>query len=333
MAYLTADALKLVTEDPRVECVQANLADPSHVDRAFGPSAKYPEGIRFQLIVNLAAMSDYGQPEEIYKAYIHDLRVQCATAAAQHQCDKYIEVSTAHVYDGSSKAAKEGDTPSPWTLVAKYHLMAEQSIARIAGLNYCILRLPLVYGPADRTAIVPRLICASVYAHTRAKMEFLWGEGLRINTIHVQDVAALLWHLLCFGVVGEVYNGVDDANTTQGSLNALIEGIFDIETGYYGKLTSTLAQLKLTELVQEANDGHMEPWAEMCHDAGVSYTPLAPYLEPELLMSNHVSLDGSKVKALGFKVSCPTPTKELLEDCLRYWAKLGLFPTARADLK
>jgi dTDP-4-dehydrorhamnose reductase len=278
-------------------------------------------------------MGEYGRPEDVYKTYIHDLRVHCATAAAAHQVDKYIEVSTAHVYNGSSTPAKETDTPSPWTAVGKYHLLAEKSIARIPGLNYCILRLPLVYGPADRTALMPRLVCASVYAYTQQQMEFLWGEDLKLHTIHVQDAAALLWHLLCFGVVGEIYNGVDDGATTQGSLNKLIEEIFGIKTDYYNKLSSALAQLKLTELLQAANDGHMAPWAEMCQKAGIRYTPLAPYLEPELLSSNHVSVNGAKVKALGFQCSCLAPTRALLEDSLRYWVRLKLLPTTLPHLQ
>ena len=157
-------------------------------------------------------------------------------------------------------------------------------------------------------------------------MEFLWGEELRVHAIHVQDVAALLWHLLCGAEVGQVYNGVDDSDLTQGEFNKIMEQVFKVKTNCRGSITSMIASMKIEEIVEEANGGHMEPWTELLMKDKIDYTPVSPYLVPELLSSKHLSMDGSKVKASGFELSCPKLTKELVVDSIKYWAKMKLFP-------
>jgi nucleoside-diphosphate-sugar epimerase len=256
------------------------------------------------------------------------VRALCAQRAAATGVDKYIEVSTAQVYAGTSKTpAKEGDAPKPWTNVGKAHLAAEMAVLAVPGLDATVLRLPIVYGPADKSGLMPRLSVGAVYAHTGDKMELLWGEGLRLNTVHVQDVGACLYHLLCSGGRGEVYNLVDKNATTQGTLCRALEQVFPkLKTGYVGSVLSSLAQIKLDELVDEANDGHMAPWDDLCRVSKVGYTPLTPWLDKELLYEHHTALDGSKLEATGFEVSCPNVTAELLTDQLRYWIDLGKFP-------
>lgn len=60
---------------------------------------------------------------------------------------------------------------------------------------------------------MPRLIVGAVYKHLGEKMELLWTEKLRLNTVHVEDVAAALWLLAECGAPGEVYNLVDEADS------------------------------------------------------------------------------------------------------------------------
>lgn len=321
MAYLS-DEFK--TSFEKVDFVQANLSDDSHVERAF-------EG-GFNLVVNLAAETRYGMMEMLYEKFIYELRVKCATKAAALGVDKYIEVSTAQVYDpdaaGSSGGAKETAAVKPWTMCADFHLRAEQAIARIRGLKFVILRLPIVYGPGDRSGLMPRLICAALYQHTGEKMEFLWNESLRINTVHVQDVAGAIWYVLCSEVSGETFNLVDDNDTTQGKLNKVLESMFRIKTGFVGSIMSNLAKLKLDTLVEEANEGHLEPWVELCSAEGIGFTPLSPIIDKELLYNNPLAIDGGKIKSvLGFQCSCPELTKDLLVDSMEYWQRLKLFPS------
>jgi nucleoside-diphosphate-sugar epimerase len=318
MAYLST-SLQKVLQHEKVEVVQADVSVSEHAERAFA-------GVHFSLVINLASETQYGHFDSKYERNILQLRTLCARIASIHGVEKYIEVSTSQVYDGvNDKKSTETSKLKPWTAMAKYHLAAENAI-REFDLPFVILRLPIVYGPGDIRGLMPRIICAAVYEYTQEKMEFLWGEDLRMNTVHVQDAAASIWHLCCAGEVGETYNLVDENDTSQGKFNSLLESMFQIQTGFYGTIMSNLAQLKLEELVDEANDGHLTPWNAMLRAAGISVTPLNPYLEKELLYNNPLSIDGSKLKNSGFQCSCPFVTPELLADSLKYWKDLGLFP-------
>ncbi|PWU99010.1 hypothetical protein C4B63_10g444 [Trypanosoma cruzi] len=321
MCFLT-QVYKDLLALPYVEVVQVDLSQKEHVDRVFA-------GEPFSIIVNLASETRYGHLDVMYERSILQLRTLCARKAARKGgCQRYVEVSTAQVYESNNKSpSKEtGTRLKPWTTMAKYHLEAEGAVSSISQLPWVIVRLPIVYGPGDICGLMPRIVCAAVYEKSGTCMEFLWGKDLRIHTVHVQDVVAAMWHIVCAGAIHEVYNVVDDGDTTQGSLNAVLESMFKVKTGYFGALMSNLASLKLEELVEEANDGHMEPWTKMLREHGISVTPLSPYLEPELLYDNPLAVDGSKLRALGFRCSCPKVAKELLDDSLDYWVPLGFFP-------
>lgn len=329
---------------PHTQFMQADLSTQAGVDMAFEAPAdrgSYP----FTIVINLASETQYGFPEMKYERGIFVLRTLCAQKAADTQyVDKYIEVSTAQVYECSNdkpiteEAAERKQRLKPWTLMAKHHLAAEEAIAKrfhpakggeqAGALNYIIVRLPIVYGPGDLRGLMTRIVCAAVYEYSNTEMEFLWGEDLRMHTIHVQDVAAGIYHLICGGTVGEVYNLVDNNDTTQGKFNTILESIFNIKTNFHGSVMSTLAKMKLEELVDEANDGHADYWIELLKSKGMSEetTPLNPYLEKELLYNNPICIDGSKMAALGFQCSCPTMTKALVEHSINYWREQKLFP-------
>ena len=50
----------------------------------------------------------------------------------------------------------------------------------------------------------------------------------------------------------------------QGKINAVMEEIFHIKTGFIGKLVSNLARVRLADVVNDANEKHMQPWADLC---------------------------------------------------------------------
>src|SRR3989338_4804807 len=66
MAFLSPEQNKLITADPRVEYMQGNLASQEHAERAFTPSGKCAGIANFKIVVNLASMTEYGRPEEMY---------------------------------------------------------------------------------------------------------------------------------------------------------------------------------------------------------------------------------------------------------------------------
>lgn len=330
MACLSDPLRALIDKDPRVEFIQSNLVNPAHVEAAFTPSGKCPHP--FQLVVNLAAFTDIGRLDDVYKQNIYELHLLCASVAAKKNVDMYVEVSTGQVYDGKgTRPAAETAACDPWTVQGKYHYMAEQALKQMVGLRYCIVRLAYVYGPADKLGLMPRLACAAIYEHVQKTMQFLWGEELRINCIHVQDVAALLYHVMCLGdeAVGQIFNAVDDSDLTQGKFNSeIVEKLFKVKTNCRGAIVSMAAQMKIEEIVEEANGGHMDAWMDLLIKNGVDYTPVSPILDTELLKDRHMTMDGSKLKATGFQLSCPKITKELVLDSLKYWVKIGKFPAS-----
>jgi nucleoside-diphosphate-sugar epimerase len=135
-----SEELKRIYETEKVEYMQGNLSNEglylfysniytsvAHVKKAFA-------GHEWTYVVNLAAETRYGQEEGTYKQMVLVLSVNCAKEALNHKSiKKYIEFSTAQVYDAGKKPSKESDKLKPWTLLAKYKKEAEEEIKKLNG--------------------------------------------------------------------------------------------------------------------------------------------------------------------------------------------------------
>jgi len=305
-----------------VDFKQVNLAREAMVNKAFDDG-----GIKWDFVINLAGETKYSQTEEVYKENILDVSLTCAKAAQKRGVSKFIEVSTAQVYDAGKKPSSEDDKIKPWTKLAKAKLSAEEELKKLTGLNLIIVRPAIVYGPGDISGITPRIICAAVYKHLGETMEFLWDKDLRINTVHVKDVVAALVHLAQNGKAGDVYNLCDSNDSDQGSVNKLLEAIFKIKTDYMGFLKSKAATgLAMKTVAETANEKHLKPWSELCKSKSITNTPLTPYLDEELLYNNSYSIDGTAITKSGFAYKHPTMTEEALREVIAYFSALGFFP-------
>lgn len=71
--------------------------------------------------------------------------------------------------------------------------------------------------------LMTRAACAAAYQYLGEKLEFLWSESLRINTVHVSDVAAAMWHVAVSPQVmtGSVWNLCDKGDTNQGKVRVV----------------------------------------------------------------------------------------------------------------
>ncbi|KAJ3283567.1 hypothetical protein HK104_010328 [Borealophlyctis nickersoniae] len=332
-AYLS-ERHKKVFDDKRVEFRQANIANASAAEKVF----KKDDGTGFDYVFNLAAETKYGQSEEVYDEKVFQLSVTVAKEAAKHNVKVFVELSTAQVYESDKKPSTEEGKLKPWTLLAKYKLKAEEELKKIPGLNLIIVRPAIVYGPSDIYGITPRLIIGAVYRQLNEKMELLWTKDLKINTVHVEDVARALWHIAATkeekgGRSGpvkspEIYNLADHGATDQGTINQYISKIFGIETGFQGTVISQFAKLNLESITEDVNDKHLQPWSELCKSAGLAHTPLTPYLDKELLKDNALSVDGSKIeKELGFTYNHPEVTEASLRAVVDDFVANGNWPT------
>jgi len=307
--------------NPVVEYVQGNLTSAASIAKCFTL-----EGGKFNYVFNLAAETKYGQTDAVYAEKVLDLSVKVATEAAKQKVDRFVEVSTAQVYEEGKKPSKENAKTEPWTALAKHKLKAEEELRKIAGLNLIIVRPALIYGPGDINGLSPRIICGAVYQHLGEKMKFLWSEELKMHCVHVRDVAKALWVVAEKGQLGAIYNLADKTDLNQGKFNAVIEKIFKIETGFVGNLASNVAKLNFQGITEDVNDKHLKPWSDLCKAANIVNTPLTPYLDQEVLYNNHLSIDGTTIEALGFKYDHPELNEVLIREQIEYFTAQKLFP-------
>ena len=86
------------------------------------------------------------------------------------------------------------------------------------------------------------------------------------------------------------------------------------------------AVVDLTVATEDANDKHLEPWAEACRIDDIQNTPLTPHMDSELLLHKHLHLDGNKLKRLGFGCGIPEPTVENVVAILEDFTVMKVFP-------
>jgi len=318
-AYLSHDEEAIF--DQKVRFYQKNLVNPAAI------ATLWEEGKNYDYVVNLAAETKYGHNDEVYKERVEHLSIACATEAAKHNVKRFVEVSTAQVYEANDKAKKENGKIDPWTSIAKFKAAVEDDLKGISGLNYVIVRPAVVYGPGDRTGIAPRIICGAIYKYINKPMKLLWTGDLKINTVHVNDVVRALFHLCTNGKSGDIFNLADKNDTDQGKINKHMEVLFGIKTKFAGKmLTKAATSLGMDTVTATVNDKHVAPWSKMTKDKGIEITPLSPYLDKELLGNNPLTVDGSAIEATGFAYQVPNMTTEKLREWVDYNVALKLFP-------
>lgn len=337
--FLPEELLALYT-DHTIEFLHSDLAQDAHVERLFAPERK-----QYDVIVDCIA--------ETRTSFSPDVVRQKMVTAIQKVLDKvaaiskdtpkvpfFIEMSTAQVYEPTGKPSDEGGKTKPFTVVAGAKLEMENHMKTLysQGLQGCILRPALVYGGFNEfNSIAPRLCCAATYQKTGEKMEFLWSKSLQINTVHIADVCkAIVWVAENRKLCNQgILNLCDSGNTTQGSLNAIIEAMFGIQTGFAGTILSNLAKLKLRDLTADANDSHQPIWLALNKELGIPHTPYTTYISMELLYNNPLCIDGTNITKLikstdktgtPFTYDYPTMTHQLVYDALFAAQQRNLFP-------
>ena len=111
----------------------------------------------------------------------------------------HADGNVGQVYDGNKKIKDETGATDPWTHLATYKLQAEEALLAMDNIEVIIVRPAVCYGPGDVMGLMPRIIVAAVYKELGEKMQMLWTKDMRLNTVHVTDVATALWHLCLNG--------------------------------------------------------------------------------------------------------------------------------------
>ena len=90
----------------------------------------------------------------------------------------------------------------------------------------------------------PRLIMGAIYQELKETMKLIWSRNLKMNTVHVHDFC----RAICFVIgrsetEGQIYNVVDDGQTTQGKINELMGSIFNINISYVDSLIANFCKV------------------------------------------------------------------------------------------
>lgn len=293
---------------------------------AFTKTAKR-EGGKWDIVINLAGETKFGQTDEIYRDGIMKLSMNCANLARQMNVKRYVEISSGCMNSSEKIPLMEDSSIETWTFIAKYKALVEEELKKMDDLNYTIFRLPIVYGMGDRRGLTPRIIIAALYKYLNEPMKLLWNEKMMMNTIHVTDVVAGMWELIRNPKTNkEIINLVDDSQTSQGLITDLLCDIFNIKSDYFGITLSNATKLDLAGAVEEINDKHLSPWAELCQKDDVMNTPLTPFMDEELLLHKHLNLSNDKMKSFGYQLRVPKLTKQSLEEIINDFMEMNLFP-------
>lgn len=308
-------------EDPRVEYKSANLINQTSCASALDPGDDAPWG----LVVNCASETRGGQTEAVYAEGIVTLSLNVAKHCARMKVPRLVEISSGQMCS-SDKPQKEDCSIDPWTIEGRMKSKVEQELKNMEDLNYTIIRPAIVYGIGDRRSLTPRLLYGGIYKHLGETMKLLWTGDLKMNTVHVRDVCRAIWTLGTSPQANkQIYNLVDEGNSTQGTLAELVSDIFKINHDYYGTAISTLAKNDIASVAEEANDKHLTAWADICRKYSLQHTPLEPSAGVELLLNKQLCLDGTKLRAL-MQLDVPRPTAELFREVLEDYASMQLFP-------
>eukprot|EP00485_Elphidium_margaritaceum_P012854 CAMPEP_0202707986 /NCGR_PEP_ID=MMETSP1385-20130828/20255_1 /ASSEMBLY_ACC=CAM_ASM_000861 /TAXON_ID=933848 /ORGANISM="Elphidium margaritaceum" /LENGTH=385 /DNA_ID=CAMNT_0049366847 /DNA_START=58 /DNA_END=1215 /DNA_ORIENTATION=+ len=296
-SYMTQAMITLFTKSDNIKVVHSDLSKDHHIKKIF-----VDLGYDYDYIINLCGETRFGQSDQDYQIKCIDSCKKCMIAAsACKNLKKWIEVSTAQVYEPAKNPLNEKAKIAPFTKLANFRLQCEQLIEK-SGFPYVILRPSIVYGPGDKTGLTPRLVCAACYKHKGEKMDFLWTKNLAINTVHVRDLCSAIWICCLKSKAGAVYNVSDEGHTTQGSLNPMLEKLFNISCGFKSTVVNSLAKNTMSSVAAYSNDKHVPMWSDLCRDFDLGSSPLTPYIDMEILSKNYLYIDGTRIcKELGFQ--------------------------------
>ncbi|XP_058171400.1 uncharacterized protein LOC131286463 isoform X1 [Anopheles ziemanni] len=317
--------------DTRVEFASANLINSASCQNAFRTDDNGECG-GWDYVINCAAETKPGQTDPVYQEGILKLSINCATEAVKHRAKRYVELSTGSMCSDEKIPQKEDCPVEPWTMVGKYKAKVEQELAGMNELPYTILRIPICYGVGDRKGLTPRIIIAGIYKHLGETMKLLWTGSMKMSLVHVDDVCGSIWELLQTDrTIHETINVCDDSDATQALISELLVDMFGIKIDYWGVTMSNMTKLDMAGAIEEINDRHLGPWAELCQRDGVLNTPLTPYMDQELLLHKHLHLSNEKLKSYGYQLRRPHLTRESLEEIVRDFIAMNHFPRTLLD--
>ncbi|KAJ1664179.1 hypothetical protein IW140_004207 [Coemansia sp. RSA 1813] len=342
LASFPEDTLRLYeTFDYRM----GNLRSAEFLEQAFA----IDDSSGWDYVFDFAPEYKFGQSEQVYEQDVFQVSVRIAQLAQRLNAKLLVHLSTAHIFKPTSNNNKQHpeddalEAPNP---LVHWHVRAEEELRKLSsganGLAAVILRPALCYGPGDRQNVVPILISAQLSRESNDKMPVLWDKAMRVNTVHVADVARAAvatarWWLDSKNDTQQqlvVFNLADPGDTTNAKLAAAVGSLFGVEPSFHNTAFNYIAKkLKTSELTEEVNESLLGPWMDLLTRHGVANSPLSPYLDQEhpycSLENWPLGVDGSKItntQGLDFTYAHETVSAEALRPIVEEFQQLGLWP-------
>ncbi|KIJ60624.1 hypothetical protein HYDPIDRAFT_116923 [Hydnomerulius pinastri MD-312] len=362
--YLGAEFPKVLAQ-PDVEYRQVNLTVPSAVASVFDPPAgKAP----YSFVFDLTGEVNHDRGEVIAIKMTFTVARIIAMEAAKRNVKAYVRLQQP-VYESSDKGSHdEKEDVKPIRPLDVWWHETLRMLASIEELNLVVVRCGFVYGPYVEFGLYALVTTvASVYGYMRKPMKTIWGPGKdAVHTIHVEDVAGSLWACAEWmkplgrkeanSLAGEripfhndkskvkevegtclpdtepvapIFNVVDDSETTLAKGGSMITEYFGTTFEFYSSFETTVAKLKLEDLVEEINEHHVGTWTEMLQSSKppIVHTPLNAYMDKYALTRHKLAYNNGKIKnVVGYQLKRPLFDHETLKEVVEKWKAEGSWP-------
>ncbi|KAH0830373.1 hypothetical protein J3R83DRAFT_1767 [Lanmaoa asiatica] len=336
--YLGAEFPNVLSQ-PDVEYRQVNLTVPTAVASAFDPP---PGKAPYSYVFDLTGEVNHDRGEVIAIKLTFTVARIIALEAAKRSVKAYVRLQQP-VYESPDKGPHD----------------EKEDVKPTESSSFCVAALFMVH---------PLVITvASVYGYMKKPMKTIWGPGKEpVHTVHVEDVAGALWACAVWinqqgreqantlagekipfhnekskakevdGVVSPdeqpiapLFNLVDDSETTLAKGGSMITKYFGTTFEFYSNFETTIAKLKMDDLVEEINEHHVGTWTEMLQHSNppITHTPLTAYMDKFALSKHKLAYNNGKIKSVvGYQLKRPSFDHETLREVVEKWKEEGTWP-------
>ncbi|KAB5594850.1 NAD-dependent epimerase/dehydratase family protein [Ceratobasidium theobromae] len=344
-------------ENPIVQYQQANLKLPAVVSKMFDP----PEGQEpYSYVFDCTGELSYMREDPVQIDFTAMIAHLIGTEAARRGVKAYVRLTHPFYETSVEKTVHdEKDKLKPLGVRGTWWHETLRVLASIKDLNLVILRIGAIYGPGNNWGIItPRIALGPVYKHLGMEMKYLWSGGLRLNTIHVDDVAGGMWACAQWmaergraqadAEAGEELHffndkarcaevafvppptDVDDSDSTQQTIGQLIAGMFGVKFGFHGFFMNTLAKVDLDAMIQDINDMHVSTWFTLCQQSTPPIPPTGPislFNEAHSFGMHSIAYSNAKFKkAIPYTLMHPLFNRKEVEDTIESFRAEGNWP-------
>ena len=207
-------------QDERINFIELNLGDDAALRQQLTEHVSAHGA--FDHVIHAAGVTKCKNPDDFYKINSEGTerlaRLLLETKALKGRLVYFSSLSIlGALHEDDYAELTENDVPQPNTAYGKSKLLAEQNLAKVAGLDYVILRPTGVYGPREKDY---KIMADSIRKH----IDFAAGYKKQVITfIYVRDLVDAAYAALTKGVSGKAYILSDGYDYSSRAFSDLIQ--------------------------------------------------------------------------------------------------------------